>query len=190
MSNEARKQEELEQKLATLKKQYDHEVMNSELKLLDCLHNEFKRYASLNKLPVRHATGQDFYIKRYDYRAKGKISTIQGGAFNCRLMSLTRRTNRVFIKVRSDLWIVDVFDKFERTYMTTVVPQSINKFSNKSKMIENDISQILIKIKRNRTKEKIFKYYCENVNGIGLKYPQKEEENFNHILYNIFKNYE
>lgn len=88
MSDEVRKQKELKQQqyLSILKKQYDKEVVNFQLKFLDSLHDDFRRFSTQNQMPVSHAANAEFHIKRYDLTVKGKFSTIEYGAFNCRLM--------------------------------------------------------------------------------------------------------
>ena len=189
MSEEVRRQEELTQELqlAKLKKQYDQEVVNLQLKFLDSLHDEFQRYSTQNKMPVSHAASEEFYIKRYDLKVKGKISTIEYGAFNCRLMSSSAIVNKFFIKVYSDLWIVDIFEVPIHTPSSH--PKMFLKFSDESRILESQITNMLMKIGCNRKKKRMFKYYCEKEYGIEMKYHPREEVNFSEMITDIFMKY-
>lgn len=185
MSDEVKKQEELKQQqyLTNLKKQYDQEVVNFQLKFLDSLHKEFQRFSTQNQMPVSHTASEEFHIKRYDLKVKGKVTTIEYGAFNCRLMSSAAIMNKFFIKVYGDLWIVDIGER--KISMPPIHPKMFLKFPHKAKTIEDKITNMLMKIDYNRKKKRMFKYYCEKENGIEMKYHPREEVKFSEMITDI-----
>ncbi|MFM2623509.1 hypothetical protein [Vibrio owensii] len=187
MSDEVKKQEELKQQqyLTILKKQYDQEVVNFQLKFLDSIHKEFQRFSTQNQMPVSHFENEDFHIKGHKFR--GKISTIEYGAFKCSLMTSPLNSSLAFIEIYGDIWKVVVHERIKREAF--LFPNVYMKKAGKPLTIEDEIEQLTSKIKNLKTSMNYFKYYCERENGIEMKYHQKQEDDFFEMVTDIFMKY-